>query len=498
MAAAHRPSLRPVFSIPQSAAMKSLRIGSRRHQLLIALAWSWAISTVPVAWAQKPAADRHADDRVVIEHARPVSGGAAQAGPPVHPARALETPTRHDRDGDPSIGGEVMQVGFLEDVGHRCSPVCGCDHPVVSGPVPRGGFLPHRRSVVGDPVCGLEVECGVEPFGGIEPGCGSGPGWAIHGSTSVHPGIIEPLCGADSGLPCDCDSCRSACDWDRFPLFLPVLRVNWQRMELFAGSQGYTGPMNFASAVGGNGQIASDSGSFGFYQGINEGRSLHNWFGIDLAAQLGVRATQSNLSGAEFTRDKRQQVFLTAGFFRRVDYGLQYGLVVDYLNEDWHYQADLTQLRGELSWRMRNCDEFGFQFMTGLGGERSDVFLRDVDGTAITSSVFVEPINHYRFFYRWRLPGDGSWTSFGGWSESSHGIFGSQVDIPVSDRISLQTAATYWSPGSGLGAAEHRDEAWSVSTGIVFRPGGPRRGAARYSAPLLPVADNGTFVVGPR
>lgn len=475
--------------------MTSPRIGSRRHLLLIALAWSMAI---PVARSQQPGPDRYANDRVVIEHARPVGAGSAKSGRPVRPNAASERPIRDDGEPQAVIGEGVMQVGFLEDVGHRCGPVCGCDHPVVSSPLPRGGFMTHHRSVIGDPVCGVEIECGAEPLGGLEPGCGWDTRRGFHGSLSGGPGIIEPLCGAESGLPCDCGSCSPACGWDRFPLFLPVLRVNWQRMELFAGSQGYTGPMNFASAVAGNGQVASDSGSFGFYQGINEGRSLHNWLGIDLAAQLGVRATQSNLSGAEFSRDKRQQVFLTAGFFRRVDYGLQYGLVIDYLNEDWYYQADLTQLRGELSWRMRNCDEFGFQFMTGLGGERSDVFLRDVDGTAFTSRVFVEPLNHYRFFYRWRLPGDGSWTSFGGWSESSHGIVGSQVDLPVSDRISLQTAATYWSPGSGLGAAEHRAEAWSVSTGIVFRPGGPRRGGARYSAPLLPVADNGTFVVGPR
>ena len=332
----------------------------------------------------------------------------------------------------------------------------------------------------------MEASCGLES-------CSTCRGEPLFGSDVSLLG--EVACGADGGFPCDCDGCVAACEFDRLPLCLPLLRVNWCRFDFFAGVQGYTGPMNLVAADGGNDAVRSGTGSFGFYQGFNEGRSLRRFLGIDLAAQFGLRATQSNLSGTEFTNDTRQQVFVTGGFFRRVDYGLQYGVVVDYLNEDWYFQADLTQLRGELSWRTRRCDEFGFQFMTDLGGEQSATLLRDVTGNRIRSTASFEATDQYRFFYRWRLRDEGSWSVFGGWSEDKHGLLGTQIDLPLMQQVALQTGFTYLVPDDALGQVDHRSEAWNVSLGLVLRPGGPRRGVQRYSTPLLSVADNGTFVL---
>lgn len=433
-------------------------------------------SGVTPAAAQTP----HADARISVDHARPVSR---------RPART-ESPTERELGGPTQPAPDVVPVGFLEDLGHRCGPVCDCDggHGFVTGPTLRD----FEHPVVGgypEVSCGIEASCGLEscPTCRGEPVCGTEPLYAG-----------EPVCGADRGMPCDCDACVSAYELDRLPLLLPVLRIDWCRFDLFAGVQGYASPMNFAATDPNDAPPRDGSGSFGFYQGFNESRSLRRWLGIDLAAQFGVRATQSNLSGAEFSPETRQQVFVTGGFFRRVDYGLQYGLVVDYLNEDWYYQADLTQLRGELSWRTRRCDEFGFHFMTGLGGEQSTTTLRDPDGVSFASTVSFEPTDQYRFFYRWRLRDEGSWTAFAGWSESDQGLLGTRIDLPLTKRAGLQTGFTYLIPDDGLAPVEHRNEAWNVSLGLVFRPGGPRRGGRRYSAPLMPVADNGTFVVAPR
>ncbi len=422
--------------------------------------------------AQQAPADRHAEDRISVDHARPVSNRPSTT----ERSRGGKVSAGRDR-GEAQIGGApdlqspaILPVGFLEDVGqlgHDCGPVCDCDafHGGPAAPGSGSGYIN-------------------EPAGGID--WGESP----HG--------YEPICGSEASCGLEtCAQCRggSARGVDGVPLFLPILRVDWSRFDLFAGVQGYTGPMNSVAAEGQEDPIRSGSGSFGFYQGFNQGRSLRHWLGLDLAAQIGVRTTQSNLSGSEFTDDTRQQVFLTGGFFRRVDRGLQYGLVVDYLNEDWYHQADVTQLRGELSWRTRRCDEFGFQFMTGLGGERSTTFFQDPDGLRSISSAFIESTNHYRFFYRWRLPGEGAWSAFGGWSEADQGVLGTQIDLPLVKQVALQTGFAYFAPDDALGSEEHRSEAWNVSLGLVFRPGGPRRGTQRYSTPLLPVADNGTFVL---
>lgn len=484
------------------------------------LAVCCSLAIVTPAAAERP--ETLEADRVVTEHAMPVArqtGRAvvrrdtrqgssnprrAQASRP-RPTNRLRSPVAQAAHGQvladppqPPLDGSLAsssgrgsvtrQVGFLEDYGHQCGPVCDCD-----------------GDTSGEIVCGVEPFCGtevVEPGYGYEPVCGMEPGCGLEscaqcrsepfcGSESLV--VSGPSCGGERPADCSCDACASACEIDRLPLFLPVLRVNWCRFDFFAGVNGFKGPMNFAATDADDPNDRTGSGSFGFYQGFNEGRSLGRWLGVDLAAQLGLRATQSNLSGAEFTDETHHQIFLTGGFFRRVDYGLQYGLVVDYLNEDWYFQGDLTQLRGELSWRTRACHEFGFQFMAGNGSDSSSTTVRDASGALVRSSVSFEPTDQYRFFFRTPLRNRGSWSVFGGWTDNDQGLLGTNLDLPLLQRLGLQTGFTYLIPDE-LGRVEHRSEAWNVSLGLVFRPGGPRP-KNRYARPLFNVADNGTFLV---
>jgi hypothetical protein len=252
--------------------------------------------------------------------------------------------------------------------------------------------------------------------------------------------------------------------------------------------------MNFASADAANPNVRSGSGSFGFYEGLNEGRSLKQLFGWDMSAQLGFRTTQNNLIGSELTTDSRHQFFLTAGLFRKVDYGLQYGAVIDYLHDDWWYQGNLTQIRGELSWKTQNCHVFGFQTMQSLGGEDSNAFLRQADGSIAISSVAFEPTDQYRLFYRRLLNGSGNWTAFGGWTDDDDGLLGASLNLPLKQKVVLATSATFLIPREGSLSNGHREENWNISLGLVYRPGGPK-GCGRYCRPLFDVADNGTFMV---
>ncbi|TWU02074.1 DUF6666 family protein [Neorhodopirellula pilleata] len=362
---------------------------------------------------------------------------------------------------------EIEQVGFLEDYG-TCGPVCDCGHC--------GGYAT-------DPGCGIEYEvgCGLEAACGAEVVCGAEPvcGLEAYGT-----------CGCDAcvgGLGCDTYACDTACEIDCFPLFLPILRIDWNRFEFFWGTQAYHNPMN-DPATGATTQ--TDSGSFGFHQGFNEGRNLRPWLGADLAAQFGLRATQSNLHDEDFTNESRNQIFLTGGLFRRVDYGLQYGVVLDYLNEDWYYQADLLQLRGELSWMM-SCHNFGFHWMAGVNDQNVTTRVFNEAGAVFNGTATIDASNQYRAFYRHFFASTGEWTTYIGGTDDDHFIVGSDMDIPLKSGFSMQINSTYFAPGSD-GLVDHVSEGWNLGMSVVYRPGACHP-ANRYRRPLFDVADNGSF-----
>ena len=400
------------------------------------------------------------------------------------------------------VNSQVQQVGFFDGCPNGCGVACDCD-----------------SISYGDPNCGLEVSCGVEPGCGFEVGCGVGHALEMLGPTygpdvcgcgnAGCDGCGEAVCGVetmyggpacgiesmscDGGPNCGCDAC-CGCDVDRIPFFLPLLRIQWCRFEFFAGVDGFKGPMNFANTNAVGSAVRSGSGSFGFYEGFNEGRSLKRLFGWDMSAQLGLRATQSNFSGAEFTDGSRQQIFVTAGMFRRVDYGFQYGTVIDYQNQDWWFQSNLVQMRSEMSWKTQTCHVFGLQTMTSLGGSSSDTFVRQADGTIFTGTVAFEPTDQYRLFYRRLLNGSGDWTAFGGWTENNDGLMGASLNLPLKQKLVLSTSATFLVPDESAINGGFQEEGWNISMGLTYRPGGPK-GCGRYCRPMFDVADNGTFLV---
>ena len=314
---------------------------------------------------------------------------------------------------------------------------------------------------------------------------------------------MEPVCGVESfGGECGCDSCcgtggcdgygcDSACQVDCFPLFLPILRIDWNRFEFFFGSQAYHNPMNDPTTGAGT---QTDSGSFGFHQGFNEGRNLRPWLGADLSAQFGLRATQSNIHGEDFTGETRNQIFLTGGLFRRVDYGLQYGVVLDYLNEDWYYQTDLLQLRGEVSWKMSACHNFGFHWMAGVSDDTVTTSVTNEAGAAFAGSETLEASNQYRAFYRRLFGSTGEWTTYIGGTDDDHFILGSDIDVPLRSCFSMQVSSTYFSPDNESGIVDHQAEGWNLGISMVYRPGA-HHPANRYRRPMFDVADNGSFFV---
>ena len=193
-----------------------------------------------------------------------------------------------------------------------------------------------------------------------------------------------------------CQSCGSSaavCHCQPFGWLL-----DWSRGDLWLGSVGFNGASShLGTAAGAAGQIA---GNFGFQEGFNFGTRLPGVMRGQLGSQLGMRFTQSQLDGTSAGTDHRTQSFVTAGLFRRVDYGFQGGLVVDYLHDDWVYKADLLQLRGELSFLFTPCHDLGFRF---TDSQQTDDTTASVRGIATPIDLKLSGLNNYRFFYRARL-----------------------------------------------------------------------------------------------
>lgn len=269
-----------------------------------------------------------------------------------------------------------------------------------------------------------------------------------------------------------CADCLAPCG-----LFFPA-----GNLELSAGVQGFTGPANWQAA----------GGSFGFYEGLNWGMPLPLFGG--LGAQAGFRATQSNLSGSAVSDATRRQAFVTAGLFRRVDVGLQGGVVIDWLSDGWHRNLDLVNVRMELSWMIDGTHELGFW---GAAGTKNSQDLAPVEPVVIGPW---ETTDLYAFFYRYNF-GDcqqGDARLFAGWSGQGDGLIGADVRLPLSMTWAMETNVAYLIPSEGSGTgfgAGHVQESWNIAAGLVWQPGRRLGRGDSYYRPLFRVADNGTFMM---
>lgn len=263
--------------------------------------------------------------------------------------------------------------------------------------------------------------------------------------------------------------------------FLPGMAID--HLSVFGGVQGFKN----------NSNRGADS-SFGFHEGVNFGTSALNVIlPPTVGLQLGFQATQTNFDGASFTLQERNQTFLTAGFFRRGDYGLQGGIVFDYLWDDWYYDLNVGQIRGELSMAMSDRTSYGFQFATPMDEE---TVVGRIFGNDVTETW--ETVDTYTIFLRSTLlaAGRGEGKIFAGLTGDSDGILGAQSRLPLLNGFALETEFTYLIPDEGTGNGAIEEEAWNVGISLAWYPGSLACGACnRYHRPLFDVANNGSFIL---
>ncbi len=333
------------------------------------------------------------------------------------------------------------------------------------------GFVPRHTSLSARSV-GIQEEILTEPIPqealSLEPLPAEGEMFANGGCADC--GGAVDSCGT-------CGTCGGGC-------LIPCPVFSFQNIEIFGGVQGFTAEPN-----------RGETGSFGFHYGLNWGAPLRCFFGGAVGAQLGYRGVSSNFSGASFTSDSRHQSFVTGGLFRRVDWGLQGGVVVDFMRDNWYYDLSLAQLRGELSWVYPACHELGFWFASST---RTTV----VDSTILQRNQLVtiretfEPTDLFAFFYRRRFEaiGGGYAKVSAGFSGESDGLIAADFKLPLTPDWALQTGFTYLIPGDDNTRISHVEEAWNVAITVIWYPGGRKAVGNDYYRPLFDVADNGNFI----
>lgn len=345
------------------------------------------------------------------------------------------------------LGGGMMGRGAMHGGGTGCTSCggMGCDGCGGTPPVWSDG-----------PSCGCE--------GGYDMNCGGG-------------------CGDPCGMNC-CSPCNGCC-------FLFNPRTN---VEVFAGAHAFRGIANLDS-----------SGSFGFYEGFLFSGPVPCVPGEALSWEFGGMFSQTDFEGSPYTDNQRSQAFATAGLFRRVDWGLQGGAVVDFMNDNWYATTNLFQVRGEIGWVYPAGHELGLWASRGLNksGDTANVVFQ---GAAISGDIGSEPIDLYTAYYRRTFCEGGDARVFGGFTDHSQAIVGADFRVPVTCNWGFQGGFTYLIPSgeydrTTTGVLRFEDvpeDAWNVNFGIVWSFGGKMRDKCNYHRALLPVANNGTFFMDRR
>jgi hypothetical protein len=250
-------------------------------------------------------------------------------------------------------------------------------------------------------------------------------------------------------------------------------------LSVFGGVHGFKDPSN----------VGQDA-SFGFQAGFNWGAPLFLFPYSGVGMQAGLQGLFSNFSGASFTVDRRNQLFFTAGLFRRTNWGFQGGVVYDYLSDDWYGDFSISQLRGELSWVYPCRHEWGFWF---AASSDTDITVSPVDG----QTYQWDPTDLYAFFYRRRFDQfvGGEGRIFAGWTEYSDGLLGLDMDLPLTGALALETSFTYLIPNEPKGASGSENEGWNVALNFVWYPGlnACASQCGNPYQPLFRVADKGSF-----
>jgi hypothetical protein len=279
----------------------------------------------------------------------------------------------------------------------------------------------------------------------------------------------------DEGCPCDSDCCAQA----------GLLRQGWSTVSMFSTVDAFKGPMDLDNL----------NGNFGLRFGVNGAIPVSRLMGLGI--QGGTSAVLSDFHGTAFTRNEsRTQQFITVGLFQRVPIGaggVGWGFAYDWLNDDYYDVFHFGQWRVKFAVELSPWNEVGGWATihdhgdSGIAGDPQIGFL----------NVHFKPLCQGNFYWRHTWLNDISTTGWLGVAEEpGEMIFGADGRVPIGNRIALVSSFQYILPSARGGFLGQSEEFWNVSVGIELVTCGLRqRCTPNRFAPLLPVADNSSFVL---
>ena len=247
--------------------------------------------------------------------------------------------------------------------------------------------------------------------------------------------------------------------------------------------------------------------SVGARGGFNTGVGLGDWTAarLQLGMGLGLYDPKGRLNSPDTGLER--QFVTTLGFYKRSDVAngirFSWGAVYDVFSaQNWgNFSQDITlgQIRLMGGWALGDTREVG---LWGAIGTQNTF--------AWTATVFAVPGQHLRptdqlnIYYKkhWAFGADTQLyvgainaDDYGDWQIGFNGR------APMNERVSLYASANYVAPSDPMGMLGSTEEQWNFSVGMVLFLG--RKAVApdvsgQQGLPLLPVADNGSFLLTPR
>lgn len=298
-----------------------------------------------------------------------------------------------------------------------------------------------------------------------------------------------PVSLASHGAVADCELPSSCCEEDCIG--------NWfANTQVWLGGEAYKG---FGDTTDPPGVGTGFMDSFGLVTGFNTGLALGE---SRVRAQVGASYGAYDFKGRDSvsTDSLEQQVYLTAGFYQRSDVEndehISWGLVYDqFFGHQWGLFANeisLGQIRGILGYALNECNEVGVWGTFHVG--------KDASALDITPPP-IRAMNQANFYLRHNFEyGANAMFYVGAFDAADVGSwqFGFLGDAPLNDSLSMYANFNLASPGSATGVVGSNEEQWNIGLGLMYTFGGKAVSdtvSGQAGLPLLPVANNGSFLI---
>jgi len=320
------------------------------------------------------------------------------------------------------------------------------------------------------------------------PSCGCGEGGQACGC-----GEACPSCGCAWGCGCvsGCDACPpyGLVLFGGVESFRNIANRDYQNNDGLRFGANLGVPLPVLRDYGFGGQIG---GSFGAYH--LDGRTFPD----------GDPTIDPNSA----LSDVEQQYFITIGIFHHAteNFPLNMGFGHDWMIADAYGALAtspwLDQWRGQIGYAISDWNELGV--WSALHG-RGDGKVVTLGGVA--TDIGYRAIDQCNFFWHHNYDsGADSWLwmgfleneKIGGSGSLGEYTVGARMQVPLTERVALYAEAEYMRPSAAPGVGASMENAFSVGFGLAFFPNGSSKNrtvAGSCWMPVLPVANNGTFLI---